>query len=496
MPDVSPRVLVVDDERFYREAIAESLTEAGFGCDIAEDGAAAIAAASECDYGAVVLDIGLVDPSGVEVVEAILARHSGTRVLVLATQAEHEAVLESLRRGACDYLAKPLHDEELTLAVMRALENFRVESDWTGFRSRVCALDDRIAGMTQRAAECASDERVSVVAQAVCETVAEVLGAERSSLMLLAPARGALAVVAACGAPLPAGEMDPSAPGEGVAGGVFAGSAPLLVEDVARDERFPNGPTRVGYRSRSFAVTPIPGSEGPIGVLSATDRGGSGVLGGHDLALLRLLARQAGILLAAVSPERSGEPPSAVGEPTVDDAELARAICDVITTEIEPERLIDGALACIAAQLPASPVALYLIDDRSGALRLEGQVAGAGPTDREELARSGGLTGMVVQTGHLVATDHPEKDPRFDADLDTPSDGSVRPLICVPIRIRGKVLGAVRAFPSDPAAARARTAEVLTAAMSAAIRSVLLYRNLLDSIDELAKARRASRGQS
>jgi transcriptional regulator with GAF, ATPase, and Fis domain len=146
--------------------------------------------------------------------------------------------------------------------------------------------------------------------------------------------------------------------------------------------------------------------------------------------------------------------------------------------------------------LPAAPVALYLIENKTGILRLEGQVEGSGPADRESFDRKRGLTGMVLQTGHLVATDHPDKDPRFDPEVDTPADTSIRPLICVPLQMRGKILGVMRAFPSGAAPASARTAEVLAAAMSAAVRNVLLYRSLLESIDEVARVRRGSRNRS
>jgi hypothetical protein len=55
--------------------------------------------------------------------------------------------------------------------------------------------------------------------------------------------------------------------------------------------------------------------------------------------------------------------------------------------------------------------------------------------------------------------------------------------------MRGKVLGVVRGFASPGSDTSARVAEVLTSALSAAIRNVLLYRSLLESIDDLARAR-------
>ena len=38
---------------------------------------------------------------------------------------------------------------------------------------------------------------------------------------------------------------------------------------------------------------------------------------------------------------------------------------------------------------------------------------------------------------------------RFDEGIDTPADGAVRPLVCIPIKVRGKILGVLRAFPED-----------------------------------------------
>jgi hypothetical protein len=59
--------------------------------------------------------------------------------------------------------------------------------------------------------------------------------------------------------------------------------------------------------------------------------------------------------------------------------------------------------------------------------------------------------------------------------------------------MRGKTMGLVRAFLKDGAAATPAAAEVVTAVISAAVRNVLLYRSLLESIDEVARVRRTQR---
>ena len=56
--------------------------------------------------------------------------------------------------------------------------------------------------------------------------------------------------------------------------------------------------------------------------------------------------------------------------------------------------------------------------------------------------------------------------------------------------MRGRVLGVARAFPGEAAARRRALAELLAAPLSAAARNVLLYRSLLESIEDVARARR------
>jgi len=139
-------------------------------------------------------------------------------------------------------------------------------------------------------------------------------------------------------------------------------------------------------------------------------------------------------------------------------------------------------------------VSLYLIDNASGELRLEGQCDASGRGDRKSLPRQSGLTALVLQTGRVVAADRPQADPRFDPDVDTPEHANAGPLLCVPLTWRSKVLGVVRVFPQAGTPVSARTGEVLAAALSAAVRNVFLYRSLLESIEDLAEARREARG--
>jgi hypothetical protein len=163
-----------------------------------------------------------------------------------------------------------------------------------------------------------------------------------------------------------------------------------------------------------------------------------------------------------------------------------------VTAEVEPARILRAALRPVAETLRAAPVSLYLLGGERGELVREAECDRGRRGDRAALPAGLGLTGTVLESGSLIASDDPASDPRFHAGVDTPEDGAPGPLLCGPLRFRGKTLGIFRAFPERPEDASPGVGEVLAAALSAAVRNVLLYRSLVETIDEVARARRES----
>lgn len=494
------RVLVVDDERFFREAIQDVLSAAGLECLLASTGEEALEVADDPTLGAVVLDLQLPDLHGLEVFRRLRERRRDLRVVILSAHTDQDNVLEALRLGAFDYLAKPLHEEELSLAVGRALETFALVSGWTGLRTRLARLEERLEALWELARGGAAE--AEALPRAAAEAVADVLGATKTSLLRVDAQDGALRVAAAHGRKLPAEEMDAMAVGEGVAGAVLARAEPLLVTDVASDERWAARVPADRYATPSFVVAPLVAGGRPLGVLCATDRVGGAAFGEDDLSLLRILSAQVARMLDPERPPATEEadetqelpagslPSEADAASAETRAELAQAVCDALTAEVEPARVLDAVLRPVAARLGAAPVSLYLLDPTDGALAREAECDGGARTDRPRLPAGRGLAGVVLETGQLVASDAPSEDPRFDADVDTPADGAPGPILCGPLRFRGKTLGIFRVFPESGEAASAGVGEVLGAALSAAIRNVLLYRSLVDTIEEVAQARR------
>jgi DNA-binding response OmpR family regulator len=477
------RILVVDDERFFREAIRELLEGEGLGVRLAQTAAEALEGAADPQVGVVVLDIQLPDGSGLDVLRTLRARRPELRVVMLSAHTDQEYVLEALRLGACDYLAKPLHEEEMRLSVGRALEAHALGSRFAALRGRLAAL----AGEAERATVELAGEGPEAVAGRVAELAARLLGAARTSVMLREPSGERLRVVAATGHKGAVAELDPVPVGSGVAGTVVARNAPLRVEDAGADPRFPAAhPGR--YETGSFLAAPLAATGGAFGAVCVTERREGGAFEEEDLALLRLLALAFVPLLAPVRAAAAPDAPAAPAED--DDAVLAREVCDAAVREVEPARVLGAVLVAASERLHAAPVSLYLLDVATDTLRREAQWEADGPSDRPALPRGRGLTGAACTSGQPVASGAPAEDPRFDAAVDTPEGGGTGPLLAVPLRFRGRTLGVFRAFPARPEAAAPRTAEVLGAALSAVVRNVLLYRSLVESIEDLAQARR------
>jgi DNA-binding response OmpR family regulator len=491
------RVLVVDDERFFREAICDLLGGEGVPVVTAADAAEALEAATDPRVGVVVLDIQLPDRSGLEVLRTLRDRRPEVRVVMLSAHTDQEYVLEALRLGACDYLAKPLHEEEMRLSVRRALEAFELAAGFGALRGRIGAL----AGEVERLAGGATAEDPDALAARLAEAASRLLDAGKTSVLLRDADGDRLRVAAAVGRKERVEDLDPVPLGGGVAGQAVAQGRTIVVDDVTRDPRF--GPAEPGrYDSGAFVVMPLGGGEA-FGALCATDRRGGARFGEEDVALLRLLGLALGPWLdpgraAARTPEPDkgvAPEPAATGGPGAgsDDADLARAVCDAMTREVEPERVLRAALGAVAERLGADPVAVYLLDPLDGNLRREAQWTGEGPGDRARLPRQGGVTGLAFEGGEALAAPGTE-DPRFDAGVDTAEGGVAKPLWVLPLRFRGKTLGVCRAFPAHREAPSPRTAEVLGAALSAAVRNVLLYRSLVESIEEVAEVRREAAG--
>jgi two-component system copper resistance phosphate regulon response regulator CusR len=114
------RVLLVEDDEDVARFIRRGLTENAYAVDVATNGADALELSSITTYDAIVLDVMIPAPDGVEVCRTIRASGSNVAILMLTARGAVDDRIAGLDAGADDYLAKPFDFGEL-LARLRAL---------------------------------------------------------------------------------------------------------------------------------------------------------------------------------------------------------------------------------------------------------------------------------------------------------------------------------------------------------------------------------------
>ena len=118
MSEAAQRILVIDDEPQIHRFLAPALTAAGFAPEAAETGEAGLRAIASHAPEAVLLDLGLPDLDGGEVLARARAFYTGP-ILILSARGQEAAKVEALDAGADDYVEKPFGVGEL-LARLRA----------------------------------------------------------------------------------------------------------------------------------------------------------------------------------------------------------------------------------------------------------------------------------------------------------------------------------------------------------------------------------------
>jgi two-component system KDP operon response regulator KdpE len=112
------RVLIVEDEAALLRALAMNLTARGYEVTEAATGTRALSAAASVDHDVIVLDLGLPDISGLEVIKGSRA-YASTPIVVLSARTATNEKVAALDLGADDYVTKPFSIDEL-LARLRA----------------------------------------------------------------------------------------------------------------------------------------------------------------------------------------------------------------------------------------------------------------------------------------------------------------------------------------------------------------------------------------
>ncbi|MFD2191961.1 response regulator [Pistricoccus aurantiacus] len=135
------KLLLLEDDDLLAESLAETLQDEGYSVDTATRVRVAESLMASEDYALVILDLGLPDGSGLDLLEHWREQGRDLPVLALTARDTWEDKVIGLRRGADDYLTKPFHEAEL-LARLHALLRRRSGSTTSIIEVNGISLDE------------------------------------------------------------------------------------------------------------------------------------------------------------------------------------------------------------------------------------------------------------------------------------------------------------------------------------------------------------------
>ena len=131
------KILVIDDEVAIRKTLKEILEYENHTVDTAKDGFEALDKVKANHYDVILLDIKMPKKDGIEVLESIMKISPETPVIMITGHGTVETAVEALKKGAYDFLEKPLDLNRLLVAVRNALEKKDLVKETKKLRKKI-----------------------------------------------------------------------------------------------------------------------------------------------------------------------------------------------------------------------------------------------------------------------------------------------------------------------------------------------------------------------
>ena len=122
-------ILVVDDDTAHRTMLKTSVGGWGYAIAEADDGETAIAMVRARPYDLILMDVRMLNVSGLVALTAIKAINPSIPVVIMTAFSSVETAVEALKQGAHDYLTKPLDFDKLRVTIKRAMEHTRLREE-------------------------------------------------------------------------------------------------------------------------------------------------------------------------------------------------------------------------------------------------------------------------------------------------------------------------------------------------------------------------------
>ena len=131
------KILIIDDERAIRNSLKEILSDEGYDVDVAEDGATALAMVDKEKYNVIFCDIKMPGMDGTEVLEKMVAEGIDSAIVMISGHGDIETAVECIKKGAFDFIQKPLDLNRILITIKNASEKATIISENKNLKKKV-----------------------------------------------------------------------------------------------------------------------------------------------------------------------------------------------------------------------------------------------------------------------------------------------------------------------------------------------------------------------
>jgi two-component system response regulator AtoC len=129
------RILVIDDEPAILESLNMFLTEKGYEVYTAETGAKGLEIFSQKLFQVVIMDIRLPDCNGLDILQTMIEKKKSSKIIMITAFQDMDTTIVAIKRGAFDYIHKPLDVDKIEKAVNRAVDILEIDKETPSLKS-------------------------------------------------------------------------------------------------------------------------------------------------------------------------------------------------------------------------------------------------------------------------------------------------------------------------------------------------------------------------
>jgi len=225
---------------------------------------------------------------------------------------------------------------------------------------------------------------------------------------------------------------------KGIVGLVARTGRPYISEDLARDKVWAG--IKDSGRNKNMMAVPLKIKGSVIGVIEAINKADAEPFSKADLRVLSSIANHFSIIM-----ER-GRLFTELDE-RLRQLSMLNEVGALLSSSLDQSVIRQRAMEAITRLMRAETGSLLLVDEGAGVLTFEVALGEKGETlKKEQIPMGRGIAGWVARTGKPLIVNDPASEKRFMSSMDRRNEFKTRNLICVPMSIKGSVIGVLEAI--------------------------------------------------